>query len=253
MPDRLPKLVLRGVDFQSDSLQLSYGFDGELQAATPSLHAITELFVANAAHGAFSAGVPLAMSIATTQPAADSQLEYVLSRTRGLERHAFQCLRNMARRLRRDGVLARSIGVTGSSQGPAADEPLDWPSEQTEETSYSRGSERIEALIVREDSDFAKSRRCLVRIAGVPDTASVEAFEAHVRPWYLLLEAGGYAMPIEWPEDSDCIAGSVSQFDEQTIEIAVSRFQASELAWIALANMAVSFWGAQSIERIIID
>jgi hypothetical protein len=167
---------------------------------------------------------------------------------------AFQVLRNMVRRLRCSGVQVRAILVSDArGVGPTTDD-VPWPSEDNEASVYPSMRSALEQLVVREDADFAKSRRCLLELTRELEAHEVENFEGWVAPWFRLLEAGGYAMPIGFPEDTESIAGTVTQVDPRTVEIAVPRFFASEMAWNAVVNMANAIWRTSNpIRRIVID
>ena len=162
-------------------------------------------------------------------------------------------MRNMARRLRRSGVSVSRITVSDVAYGETAPVSfLAWPDEFTEEVDYPRISAVRKSRLLQEDLDFSKARRILIETRKALISGEVEGYREWVDPWYRLLEAGAYAMPVELPEDNDVLAGAVAQFDDNTIEVTVRRFIASEQAWIALANMSFAFWQDSNAIRLII-
>jgi hypothetical protein len=90
---------------------------------------------------------------------------------------------------------------------------------------------------VQEEVDDTWVRRCVLDMEAPVTHLAIDRVEAWVDPWFAMLEAGGYSLPIGWPAEGQCAAGGVAQFDEFSVEVSVMRFQASEMAWNALINM----------------
>lgn len=160
----------------------------------------------------------------------------------------------MTRRLRREQIAVESVVVV--DPGCATERPvrLEWPDESNEELAYPRLAAWVAPLVGSEDTDFAKSRRVLVEWDRPVEPGTVVALERWIMPWCALIEAGGYAQPVSDPEEVECIAGSVSQFDERSAEIAITRFISSEKAWHSLANMVERFSrGVGVLQSIVID
>jgi hypothetical protein len=171
-----------------------------------------------------------------------------------IDLNAFQILRNMAGRLLLDGISIKKIEVEWPHQQKISKFELPVPDENNEEEVYPGRSEKIAFSINWEDSDFGKSRRVLVEMSNPLESDQVHILSQYVKPWFKLLEAGGFAMPVGPPHETDSIAGRISQFDEFTSKISVNRFQASETAWNVLINSIGHYSEKVSpVSRIIID
>jgi hypothetical protein len=167
---------------------------------------------------------------------------------------AFQLLRNIAGRFKLMNAHIRGITVTqlGQKDQPSIDLPV--PSEENEEDIYPEASEFIGFDVVWEESDFGNARRCLVEMYNSVNSSHALSLAEWIEPWYRLLEAGAFAMPIGLPDETESTRGSVTIFDDITIEISIDRFQASESAWYVLVNLIYSFSKKSSaVAKVIID
>lgn len=126
--------------------------------------------------------------------------------------------------------------------------------ELNEVAAYPAPSPALERILEFASGDAAKSRRALLSLNRPMASAEVVEGEKRFQTWFRLLEAGAFAPPIGDPDDEVCLPGSISQFDEVTLEIAVDRFRASEQAWVVLGNMALS-WppGREHAARFLVD
>jgi hypothetical protein len=254
--DRGPTLTVVDLDARSTELEVLYTFAADTaERALTNLRLVSRTFATAGANGAFSAfdGVRshLEMSFEILRSA-----EQVAHRFEciNVDIRAFQCLRNMARRLRRDKVIVTHVMVTGAGGQGVRVVDMPWPTDTNEAQAYPEMSPRVKAVFAQEDSEFAKSRRCLVEVAQPLESDTVLAFERSVEPWYRLIEAGGYATPIGLPEEVESISGAVNQFDERSIEVAIDRLSASEQVWVPLANIAQTFWERSGgLRRLIVD
>ncbi len=261
MDDAAPQLSLLGVTGHSRRVTIRYDLKVAAAAVAHSqLANITEVFLVCAGRGAFSVTgmMPAATDGAVTAIGKvrqeGSAVVFSVSSSVAIDVRAFQCVRNMARRLRRGGLEVVQIVVADPLGAATQPTFLEWPTEDTEEVAYPGFSRSAASLVHYEDSEFSKFRRYLIELGRRLRSAEVEQFQDWASAWYALLEAGAYAVPIEAPEENDVVAGSISQFDERTVEVVVNRFIASEQAWCPLTNMAVSFWGgAEAIRNITID
>jgi hypothetical protein len=109
--------------------------------------------------------------------------------------------------------------------------------EENEEDLYPEASGSIGFIIEEEDSEFSLMRRVLVEHGSSLENSHISTISEWVEKWFQLLERGGFAMPFKPPPEADSFGGTVSQFDDFTIEIPVDRFEASEAAWNCLFNL----------------
>lgn len=116
------------------------------------------------------------------------------------------------------------------------------PTDDTEYEAYPDLSPLVRPDVLFEFIDYGKSRRCVVDFATRIEAAHVYRTDDWIDPWFELLEAGAFALPVGCASETDSIAGALTLFDEQALEITVNRFQASEAAWSALINMLDACW-----------
>ena len=167
---------------------------------------------------------------------------------------AFQLLRNLLARLAIEGVDVTSIVVEEGGQRDRPSVGAPEPNDENEYDVYPEVSSAIGLMVEVEDTDFSKSRRCLVEMRDAVEASQVLGMADWIKPWYLLLEAGAFAMPVGAPDETDSISGSVTLFDEVTIEVSVNRFQASECAWNVLVNMLDAYSNNYfSVSKVTID
>jgi hypothetical protein len=119
-----------------------------------------------------------------------------------------------------------------------SDEPQRFPipTEDNETTVYPGISPHLNLRVEFEDSEWSKSRRCLLQLHSSVQPQYVTGVSDWIRPWMASLEAGAYAMPIGLPVDAQSAGGFTAQFDEASIEISVMCFKASEMGWNTLLN-----------------
>lgn len=255
---QLPLLVLEGVNDQSASLDVRYsGVAGGRTDAIERLDAIVRTLAAAAAHGGFwGGGSPVSRSVIDLRPTACDESDGIVQslHVAQLDPLVFQCLRQMVALLRKDDINIDKISVVDREALQPRQVPLGWPDEDNEVKVYPRLSPELEQVLLFESGNFAKSRRFLVELdRSIAPVALVE-FECWVLPWYRLLECSAFSMPVGLPQETDSLAGQVSQFDDVTVEVTVDRFLASEQAWLVLANMTGAFWRSHArIQRILID
>ncbi|CAK8712870.1 hypothetical protein GMJAKD_02135 [Candidatus Electrothrix aarhusensis] len=217
------------------------------------LSAITQQFVEAGKYGAYALEHihPAQSSIFCQDYGGERSTIFVL-KTQAITPNAFQILRNMASRLSLDETMVSKIEI--SSEREARKKELPVPDEENEEDVYPTQSDKIGFRVNWEDSDFAKSRRMLVEMRTQPEPDAVYALQDYVKPWYEILEAGGFALPVGHPAETECIAGMVTQFDEFSCEIAVDRFLASETAWNVLVNMIGHYsQNVSPVSQVMID
>lgn len=258
MIDDGPRLTGVGLTAESENLEVQYVCSYETPRSTLlSIGSVCQILVANGAQGAFSnptrSQSDSGLALAGEPYFSNDRIVHRLAAA-NLDIRAFQCLRNMVRRLRRTEIVVDHVLVLDLDRPDVRSVEFDWPTEENEARVYPDMPSALKSRFQYEGSEFGKSRRCLVEVRGVVEPHTVTEFERAVRPWYVLVEAGGYSTPVGLPEETESIAGSVSQFDANSIEIGLNSFFASECAWAALANIAERFWRVSGgPERILVD
>lgn len=174
-----------------------------------------------------------------------------------LDPRMWQCWRHMVSRLAR--VDMDVVDVTLMVQAAAGLAGAEWQEieavdEHNEMEAYPLASPELMAVLCFEDNDAAKSRRCLIEIDRPLQPEEVRAFESGMQAWYAMLETAAFSLPVGAPYEEECLGGSISQFDETTLELTVDRFRASEQAWMVLGNMALAWWrGRARVLRVLVD
>lgn len=234
-----------------------------LQAAAPLTEAaigqighMVVLLARAASHGAFPAPrIAPSSARMTLGPVQMEHRNIVLFDVDGdgCDLLGFELLRGMAQRLVRDDVRVEAIELEPKENLRGGRLQLA-PTEQTEYEAYPAMSALIRFPLVREPLDDAKSRRALVDLVTPVHKTQVDRLDEWLRPWFLLLEAGAFALPVGLPSETDSIAGATTLFDERAIEVSINRFQASECAWNALVNMVDACWAdARWVSQLTIE
>jgi len=221
--------------------------------AIEKIESVMLLFVLVGAHGGLS--IPSARPIQSRLTLLPNDANLV-SKLEGyfVDSRAFQLLRNMCSRLSLQNIAIKNITVLECGLKKDLLSPVPVPSETNESDVYPEISSLIEFEVLWEQSEFSKSKRCLVEFTNPVDSTILSGLNEWIRPWYQLLEEGAFAMPLGSPDETESIRGTVNIFDEYTIEISIVRFQVSECAWNVLINMLEAYCtNSFKICRVIID
>jgi len=176
-----------------------------------------------------------------------------LSDGEGFDLYAFELFRNMIHRLLRQGIETREIRVSDLQRPLITPYRKPEPNDQNEYDAYPSPA-HVRFAVEAEDFIPTKMRRCLVELALPVEAFHVHQIQQWIAPWFDLIEAGAYALPVGHATEVDSLRGDVELFDEQSIELTVNRFQASETAWGTLVNMLDTCWGDTTlISRFMIE
>jgi hypothetical protein len=240
-----PLLRLPSEGLGSDSWTLRLEAAGSLtEAAIGRIGHMVHLLAKVASHGGFPAArcaPPSArMEIGPAHLEARNILVFDVDGS-GCDLRGFELLRGMAERLVRNDVRIEAIALESKSMAQGGRLQLE-PTDDTEYEAYPALSGLIRFPLAREPLDDTKSRRALVDLVTPVRKNEVDRLDEWLRPWFQLLEAGAFALPVGLPSETESIAGATTLFDEQAIEVSINRFQASECAWNVLANMIDACW-----------
>jgi hypothetical protein len=257
MTSNTPLLLLpesrRGHGIYSLTIELAAPLEEPL--LRPLLQA-TRSFIAAASRGAFPAEQisPLDSSARLLEEVVqDLQVLIWVLDVRNLDLYGLELVRNMAMRLEVQGIAVSGLRLDGPAQLPAERRKSD-PEDENEFDAYPAVSKHLGFASKGEEGDVGKMRRCLVELSVPVETAHIARLSQWVAPWYELLEGGAFARPVGLPSETESFRGDVTLFDEQSIEITVNRFQASETAWHPLLNMLGTCWGDRPvIANVLVD
>ena len=258
MSDRIPSLVLSVSSAKEASFEVALDVPTSMdQSVHAKLEYLVDIFAKTGERGGFADPNVRPDQSQLFVAGCDSSLSsgfFCELKARSVDIRAFQLLRAMLARLRLHGIVVTRITVTELGQDERQQVELAEPVDTNEYTIYPEMSSRIGFAVAGEDSDFSKSRRCLVEMRHTVEATNVLGLGDWIKPWYMLLEAGAFAMPVGLPDETTSISGAVTIFDELTIEISIDRFQASESAFFVLINMIDAYAHQfMSVVRVIVD
>lgn len=240
MPDLFPTLTLAGLGSPSARLELIVD---RVDPADPTGVAVIEAvrsFARAGEYGGYAAPGKTAdqsrLSVTGDPKTLLKGLHFELQAAH-IDPLAFQILRNMMATLNLEGAGITSILVREVRQGNLARVELPIADEDNEEDVYPGLSDDLSFPPDWEDSDSIKFRRVVVEARQKLSPDQVIVFQQRVESWLVLLQAGGFCLPMGPPDEAVCSSGSVSQLDEMAVEIAVTVFLASETAWNVLFNI----------------
>ncbi|MEN3332475.1 MAG: hypothetical protein V7641_1840 [Blastocatellia bacterium] len=242
MSNRLPSLVLLGVESPVASLELTIEFAARRreERAVKAINDMVHTFIRAGEHGGYSvpqlAPDQSRLTFVSGPKLLAPRLAFELE-AHHVDRRAFQVLRNMAARLEMERIEVGRITVRELREGNLRQDMLPEPDDDNEYDVYPEPSSQLSFVVDWVDTSFSKMRRCLVELRRPPKPSDVLDMANLVESWSHILEAGGFAMPLYLPDEIDSFGGPVSQFDEVTIEIVASHFMASETAWFVLVNL----------------
>jgi hypothetical protein len=241
MPSDYPLLVFQGVGAAVAVVEVSFaGLPTGDAAGRALLNQVLRTFVEAGARGGYptadaapgQSSLRVASDLAPRQGVLTARLEGVQ-----VTSAAFQLLRNMVSRMQGEQPVIKRLLVRDPKSASAAKQRVPEPEDANEERAYPPVSTRLGFAFRSEAFPDSRMRRCLVELAEPPEAEHVEAIARCVKPWFDLLEASAFALPVELPPFGDCIAGDVTLFDEGTVEVVANRFVASECAWYVLLNL----------------
>ena len=201
-----------------------------------------EAFCAHAQAGAFAeASTPpggCRCTLAASTPGAGGLHHDYEIDCHGIDWRSFQLLRNMLAWPGPEVLQVRGLTVAGGPwhlPQPAAAPLID---DDNEDTAYPA----VHAMVAMGYADEQAPiegwcRRALLYLHAPVAQDHVDAIESLVLPWFELLEAGAYALPVGWPWEVQSVGDAVTPFEEDCVEINVLRFKASEQAWASLGNL----------------
>lgn len=234
-----PTLIVPDVRLISGEIDLTVECDGRFDPPIEEIGRLVAVFTQAGELGAFPAaahsGGPSRIGRIAGPKSSDQSIAFEMTAS-GITPQAFQILRNLLgwSEAIHGGVASLRIrDKQRRDQGRTAP----FPGDVDEEDAYPPPWEKLGFAIDWENTQYSKSRRCLIEAARPLETADVEQVAETARAWSALLDEGGFVLPSDFPSETESSSGSVSQFDEYSVEISVLRFQASEMAWASLANM----------------
>jgi hypothetical protein len=173
---------------------------------------------------------------------------------RHVDPRAYQLVRNMAYRSELAQDAVSRILVLAARDEAARVVELPVPNDENEDDVYPGLSDRGRIEVEWVNTEFSKSRRCLVLLAREPQTDDLSEIGRCAQLWGTLLEASAFALPAGFPGETESYAGAVTQFDSRSVEIEVARLEASETAWNPLINLLEAWGGANAmVESVIVE
>jgi hypothetical protein len=241
-PSQPPTLSITWSDAPRQQVALDFDFEQPLtpdQAA--DLQRLVSVFVRVGSYGGFArinAPPPeSSMNVAEANITVPSRPWFVLE-ARHVDVRALQLLRNALWRWSARNAAIRALRITDrTSRTRAQSVELVQPTWTTEIPAYPPQSELLQIRVEHDDpGDYQKQRRCVVEFGRrVPHEIFSTAAEP-IAAWAALLFEGAYAPPVRPPFEAAAWLENLGPYDEYSVELAFSLFEASEAAWYTLMN-----------------
>ncbi len=156
---------------------------------------------------------------------------------------AWYLLRNMLEHPEDEALHPHRVTVAPLAQAFIDGSALPRLDDDNEDTLYPNEVVGLPWPLLFIERSYSKSRRALIEFSQEVPNAWFDAMCDGIRLWADVLEAGGFSAPVGEPWELDSFLGVIQIFDAWTIEVEVSCFEASEMAWFALANVIDCYAG----------
>jgi hypothetical protein len=213
------------------------------------------MFAALGSHGAFprATASPTDSSMALTHADAHSptRLAFVIT-AQQVDLRAFQLVRHVAWRWSARAQPVRAVAVLDRTEGHHA-RPIDVPDTTwgNEESVYPPLSQSLQVRVERDDpADYHKERRCVVEFGRRVPQYVFETVNEYIGGWVALVSRGAFAPPVRPAVEGEVWQTSLGPYDEYSAELALSLFEASELAWNPLVNCLQRY--SQAVEPVVL-
>lgn len=247
MASRRPALRIRLTEESQQQIVLSINLGSEISDDEKAeLDELLDQFVAVGFHGGFARAVSSPAQSSLELTARDysdrSRPEFRLS-ARDLDYRCFQILRNLATSFSAQNRKIVSLDIHDHSRSTSGDvTSLVAPTWETEDEAYPPRSGQITFTIVEDDVwDYTKSRRCLIEFVDEIDSDIREEVFEVIRRWIAIVERGAFAPPVKGSDEAEVWEDVLIQYDDYSVELVLSLFEASEHSWDVLANLIQGF------------
>lgn len=237
-----PPLSITWSDAPRQQLALDFEFE---QGLTPErstdLQRLINVFAGVGAHGGFARihAAPPESSMRLTQAnlTEPERPSFVLEAEQ-VDIRALQLFRNSLWRWSANNQAIREVRITDrTSQVRAQSVELVQPTWTTEIPAYPPQSEHVRIRVEHGDpADYQKERRCVIEFGRrVPNEVFTTAAEP-IAAWAALMYEGAYATPVRPAFEAQAWLQNLGPYDEYSVEVAFSLFEASEASWYTLMN-----------------
>ena len=252
--DHAPALSVTWTDAQRQELLVSIELGHPASAGQRAeLERAVAAFVALGGHGAFAremaSPVDSSMALARTDAHSSTHLAFLIM-AQQVDVRAFQLVRHVAWKWAARAQPVRSVTVDDRTAGHHA-RPVVIPDATwgTEQTVYPPVSEWVQVRIEREDpADYHKERRCVVEFGRRVPQYVFETVTEYIGAWVALASHGAFGPPVRPAFEAEVWQANLGPYDEYSAELALSLFEASELAWNPLVNCLQRY--SQAVEPI---
>jgi len=249
VPRPAPRLFTTWTDAAQQELLLQF----ELGAApTPEqlsdLERLVSSFVTVGSHGGFARELvsPSDSALILTRANLSSPMQPAfLLTSQQVDVRAFQVVRHLAWRW---SALAQPVrGITVSDQTPgehARQVQLPDATWRTEAAAYPPLSQRLQIRVEREEpADYQKERRCVMEFSRPEPREVFDSLVGRVGGWVALVGHGAYGPPVKPAFEAETWQENLAAYDDYSVELALSLFEASEFAWNTLVNALEQYSG----------
>lgn len=241
-PSQPPGLAITWSEASHQQLVLDFDLERPLTPEqSADLQRLVNVFVAVGSYGGFArlnaAPSESSMNLAEVNLTTPSRPSFVLE-ARQVDVRALQLLRNALWRWAARNPAIRTLQITDrTSPSRAQSVKLVQPTWTTEIAAYPPQSELVQIRVEHDDpGDYRKERRCVVEFGRrIPKQVVATAAEP-MAAWAALLYNGAYAPPVRPPFEAEVWLENVGPYDERSMELVLSLFEASEASWYTLMN-----------------
>lgn len=199
------------------------------------------MFAALGSHGAFPRATvsptDSSMALARADGHSPTRLAFVIM-AQQVDLRAFQLVRHVAWKWGARVQPVRAVVVLDRTEGHharAIDVPdITWGNE---EAVYPPLSQLLQVRVERDDpADYHKERRCVIEFGRRVPQYVFETVNEYIAAWVALVSDGAFGPPVRPAFEAEVWQASLGPYDEYSAELALSLFEASELAWNPLVN-----------------
>jgi hypothetical protein len=214
------------------------------EAAIDAIAEVLDLFSAAANRGAFPVPeiAPALSRLSISPMRFEGKQVWGRVEAQGVDLRSLQLLRSMADRLSLRDVAVVQCSLSTLETQDNSIFVIAEPADDDENDMYPGISTQVRFNLTSESFVDTRMRRCLVELNTQVEAAHVARLADWIDPWFGLVEAAAYALPVGRATQVNSFRGDVALFDEQSIEITVNRYEASEYGWCALVNLLESCW-----------
>lgn len=241
-PTPIPPLSVSWSDAATQELAVRFELE---QAATPDqlqfLENAVAQFVALGAFGGLGRStvspVDSSLAIKGSNLTVPTEPLFELA-AKDVDVRSFQLLRHVAWRWSAQAQAIRLMELTDHTPGAQRQRPqLPDATWKTEQAAYPPQSQLLQIRVEHGDpADYQKERRCVIEFGRRVPNHVFDDVVAPISAWLQVAAQGAYGLPVKPAFEAEVWLENLGPYDEYSVELALTLFEASEAAWYSLLN-----------------